>query len=62
VLGRTLLAYGLAARIPVASLMLAAMLGNWGPHYDARPSYLPQMSTLAWGVALGLAPQLSFWV
>jgi len=27
---RTLLAYGLAARIPVALLMLVAMLGNWG--------------------------------
>ena len=38
-LGRTLLAYGLAARIPIALLMLVAMLGNWGTHYDARPSY-----------------------
>jgi hypothetical protein len=59
-LGRTLLAYGLAARIPVALLMLVAMLGNWGTHYDARPSY--QMSTLGWWVAIGLAPQLSFWM
>ena len=41
-LGRTLLAYGLAARIPVALLMLVAMLGNWGTHYDARPSYPPR--------------------
>jgi hypothetical protein len=40
-LGRTLLAYSLAARIPVALLMLVAMLGNWGTHYDARPSYPP---------------------
>jgi predicted lysophospholipase L1 biosynthesis ABC-type transport system permease subunit len=61
-LGRTLLAYGLAARVPVALLMLVAMLGNWGTHYDARPSYPPQMSTLAWWVALGLVPQLSFWI
>jgi hypothetical protein len=61
-LGRTLLAYGLAARIPIASLMLVAMLGNWGTHYDARPSYPPQMSTLGWWVALGLVPQLSFWM
>lgn len=59
-LGRTLLAYGLAARIPVALLMLVAMLGNWGTHYDARPSY--QMSTLGWWVAIGLVPQLSFWI
>lgn len=61
-LGRTLLAYGLAARIPVALLMLVAMLGNWGTHYDLRPSYPPHMSTLAWWVTLGLAPQLSFWI
>ena len=61
-LGRTLLAYGLAARIPVALLMLVAMLGNWGTHYDARPSYPPQMSTFAWWVTLGLVPQLFFWI
>jgi hypothetical protein len=61
-LGRTLLAYGLAARIPIALLMLVAMLGNWGTHYDARPSYPPQMSTVAWWVTLGLVPQLSFWI
>jgi len=59
-LGRTLLAYGLAVRIPIALLMLVAMLGNWGTHYDARPSY--QMSTLGWWVAIGLTPQLSFWI
>jgi hypothetical protein len=61
-LGRTLLAYGLAARIPVALLMLVAMLGNWGTHYDARPSYPPQMSPLGWWVTLGLVPQLFFWI
>jgi hypothetical protein len=61
-LGRTLLAYGLAARIPVALLMLVAMLGNWGTHYDVRPSYPPHMSTLGWWVTLGLVPQLSFWI
>jgi hypothetical protein len=61
-LGRTLLAYGLAARIPIALLMLLAMLGNWGTHYDARPSYPPQMSTLGWWVGIGLVPQLFFWI
>jgi len=60
-LGRTLLAYGLTARIPVALLMLVAMLGNWGTHYDARPSS-PQMSALGWWVGIGLVPQLSFWI
>jgi hypothetical protein len=59
-LGRTLLAYGLAARIPVALLMLVAMLGNWGTHYDARPSY--QMSALGWWFGIGLVPQLFFWI
>src|SRR5574341_2032112 len=34
VLGRTLIAYGLAARIPVVVVMLLAILGNWGTHYD----------------------------
>ena len=61
-LGRILLAYGLAARIPVALLMLVAMLGNWGTHYDVRPSYPPKMSTLAWWVTLGLVPQLLGWI
>ena len=61
-LGRTLLAYGLAARIPVALLMLVAMLGNWGTHYDARPSYPPQMSPLGWWVGIGLVPQFFFWI
>ena len=61
-LGRTLLAYGLAARIPVALLMLVAMLGNWGTHYDARPSYPPQMSAFGWWVGIGLVPQLFFWL
>jgi apolipoprotein N-acyltransferase len=60
-LGRTLIAYGLAARIPVALLMLVAMLGNWGTHYDARPSS-PQMSALGWWVGIGLVPQLFFWI
>jgi hypothetical protein len=32
---KTLLAYGYAARIPVAILMYFAMRGNWGTHYDA---------------------------
>ncbi len=60
-LGRTLLAYGLAARIPVALLMLVAMLGNWGTHYDAHPS-APVMSPLGWWFAIGLVPQLFFWL
>jgi hypothetical protein len=36
-LGRVLGAYALAARIPVAALMLVAMMANWGTHYEAGP-------------------------
>jgi hypothetical protein len=62
-LGRTLLAYGLAARIPVALVMLAAMLGNWGTHYDVAPTPdFPAMSTLAKWVTIGLLPQLTIWI
>lgn len=34
---KTLLAYAVAARIPVVIIMLLAMLGSWGTHYDALP-------------------------
>jgi hypothetical protein len=62
-LGRTLLAYGLAARVPVALVMLAAMLGNWGTHYDVAPTPdFPAMSTLAKWVTIGLLPQLTIWI
>lgn len=62
-LGRTLLAYGLASRVPVAVVMFFAMLGNWGTHYDyvgvpfaARLSFWPRYLWLAF------FPQLVFWV
>ena len=61
-LGRTLFAYGLAARVPVVLVMLVAMLANWGTHYDVAPPDFPQMSTLAKWFTIGLAPQLSIWM
>jgi hypothetical protein len=62
-LGRTLLGYGLAARIPVILVMLAGMLGNWGTHYDVAPSAdFPVMSTLAKWFTIGVAPQLTIWI
>jgi len=61
-LGRVLLAYGLAARIPVALVMLAAMLGNWGTHYDVAPPDFPAMSPIAKWVIIGLLPQLTIWI
>jgi hypothetical protein len=61
-LGRVLGAYALAARIPVAALMLVAMTANWGTHYELGPPELPPMGLLTKWFAIGLVPQLTFWV
>ena len=60
-LGQTLLAYGLAARIPVILVMLAAILGSWGTHYDAMPPATPEMSGLQKWLIAGVLPQLTVW-
>jgi serine/threonine protein kinase len=62
---KTLLAYGLASRIPVVSVMFLAMLGRWGTHYDYRnmlempfwPKFL-WMGFLTGSVAGGVAAVL----
>jgi hypothetical protein len=60
---RVLLAYGLSARIPVAIIMLLAMAGNWGTHYDyvgMPPEFqMPLLPKYLW---LAFFPQLVFWV
>lgn len=62
-LAKTLFAYGLAARVPVALVMLVAILGDWGTHYDvAPPGFPPGMNAFAKWVLIGLVPQLTFWV
>jgi hypothetical protein len=61
-LGRVLLQYALAARVPVILVMLVAMLGNWGTHYDVAPPNFPAMSTLAKWFVIGVVPQLSIWI
>ena len=61
-LGKTLLAYGLAARIPVAVVMLVAMLGNWGTHYDVAPPGFPEMGPIPKWLLIGLLPQLTIWI
>jgi hypothetical protein len=61
-LGKTLLAYALAARIPVILVMLFAILGNWGTHYDVPPPNFPEMSPLAKWFAIGVLPQLTIWI
>lgn len=61
-LGRVLAAYGLAARIPVAALMLVAMLADWGTHYELGPPDMPPMGLFAKWLVIGLLPQLTFWI
>ena len=59
---RVLLAYGLASRLVVALVMLLAMWGDWGTHYDyvGMPAQfqMPLVPRFLW---LGFFPQLVFW-
>jgi hypothetical protein len=61
-LGRTLLAYGVAARVPVAIVMFFAILGRWGTHYDVAPPNFPEMNAIAKWFFIGLVPQLTIWI
>jgi hypothetical protein len=61
-LGRVLLAYGLAARIPVILVMLVAILGNWGTHYDVLPPGSPEMGVWTKWILIGVVPQLTLWM
>jgi len=65
-LGKTLLAYAFAARIPVLIVMLVAMLGNggqgWQTHYDVAPAGLPPMSVGAKFFYLAVLPQMTLWI
>lgn len=57
-----LFAYGLAARIPVIIVMFIAIMNNWGTHYDVPPPNFPETGAFAKWVAIGLLPQLTFWI
>lgn len=62
-LAKTLAVYGLAARAVVVLVMLLAMLGRWGTHYDYGNEASVAGFTLAtkfWWLAF--FPQLVFWV
>jgi hypothetical protein len=60
---KTLLAYGFAARIPVAILMLIAIHGNWGTHYDVPPpGDFPAMHWFMKWVLIGAVPQMFLWI
>ena len=65
-LARTLFLYALAARIPVVLVMLFAIHGDWGTHYDVLPpDPTPQlvaagpMERWFW---IGFVPQATIWV
>lgn len=62
VLAKVLFAYGVSARIPVAIVMLVAMIGNWGTHYDAAPPNFPPMGVFAKWLMIGVVPQLTIWI
>jgi hypothetical protein len=51
-----------AARVPVALVMLAAMVGNWGTHYDVAPPEFPAMGVMAKFLLIGLVPQFTIWI
>ena len=59
---KVLLAYGYAARIPVAILMFFAIRGNWGTHYDVVAPGVPAMPFWTKWIVVGVFPQLILWV
>jgi hypothetical protein len=61
-LGWTLFIYALAARVPVAALMLPAIIGKWGTHYDALPPNFPPAGPVLTWVEVGLFPQMTLWI
>jgi hypothetical protein len=61
-LARTLFAYGLAARLPVVLIMLVAIFGNWGTHYELGAPGFPEMAPLPKWFWIGLLPQMTLWM
>ena len=61
-LGKTLLAYAFAARIPVLVIMFFAMRGNWGTHYDAPAPNFTFSSFASTFFYTGVFPQLGAWI
>ncbi len=61
-LGRTLLLYGLLARLPVAAIMLVSIGAAWDTHYSKGPPGFPLMGVVATWFWIGLVPQLTLWI
>jgi len=61
-LGRVLLAYAFAARLPVVGVMWLAIARRWGTHYDAPPPGFPSLLPFQRWLYTGALPQLTIWV
>ena len=61
-LGKTMLVYAYAARIPVVVIMLLAFAGNWGTHYDGLPPGVPEMGLMQKWVVFAVLPQMTTWI
>ena len=60
---KTLVAYGYAARIPVAIVMFFALRGHWGTHYDALPpNYSGPTSFFGEYMFIAFLPQMVMWI
>jgi hypothetical protein len=60
---KVLVAYGYAARIPVAIVMFFALRGHWGTHYDALPpNYSGPTSFFGQYMQIAFLPQMVVWI
>ena len=65
-LGRTLVAYAFAARVPILVVMYLAMRGNggagWGTHYDAVDADIAHLPFAEKYFYSAFLPQMTFWI
>ncbi len=59
---KIMIAYALAARIPILIVMYFAMQRNWGTHYDAVPPTEAFPTFASKFAQLALVPQIFFWI
>ena len=59
---KTMIGYAFASRIPVLIVMLIAMLGDWGTHYELGPSNFPERGFLTKFILIALFPQMTIWI
>lgn len=61
-LGKTLVAYAFAARIPVLVVMFIAMYAGWVTHYSRVSSVFAQLSFTKQYIYEALVPQMTLWM